>query len=316
MITVVGSFSIELRAKASDIPEAGEAILGETFTIAPGGKGLGQAVAARRLGSDVCLVTKVGNDNFGSMAVDFLQKEGLNTSHVHIDPDSATGATVMVVDSNGASASVMTPGACYRLTEDDILAAEDVIAASDMVLLQLETNDESLITTVNLAVKHGVKVMLNPAPYREFPLEILRGVDYITPNRAEASAITGVKVTDDASALAAAEVLSSMGAGKVILTMSSLGSLIYENPFTYRFMSTFRIRALVDKTGVGDSFCGALAYAITNGHDILESTQIASAVAALCASKAGAAAAMPTLNEIVEFLEDDIVDNEAFENLK
>ena len=210
----------------------------------------------------------------------------------------------------------MTPGACYRLTEDDILAAEDVIAASDMVLLQLETNDESLITTVNLAVKHGVKVMLNPAPYREFPLEILRGVDYITPNRAEASAITGVKVTDDASALAAAEVLSSMGAGKVILTMSSLGSLIYENPFTYRFMSTFRIRALVDKTGVGDSFCGALAYAITNGHDILESTQIASAVAALCASKAGAAAAMPTLNEIVEFLEDDIVDNEAFENLK
>ena len=99
------------------------------------------------------------------------------------------------------------------MTEDDILAAEDVIAASDMVLLQLETNDESLITTVNLAVKHGVKVMLNPAPYREFPLEILRGVDYITPNRAEASAITGVKVTDDASALAAAEVLSSMGAG-------------------------------------------------------------------------------------------------------
>ena len=164
MITVVGSFSIELRAKASDIPEAGEAILGETFTIAPGGKGLGQAVAARRLGSDVCLVTKVGDDNFGSMAVDFLQKEGINTSHVHIDPDSATGATVMVVDSNGASASVMTPGACYRLTEDDILAAEDVIAASDMVLLQLETNDESLITTVNLAVKHGVKVMLNPAP--------------------------------------------------------------------------------------------------------------------------------------------------------
>lgn len=316
MITVVGSFSIELRAYASHIPESGENLLGSSFSMAPGGKGLSQAIAARRLGADVCLVTKVGLDNFGNMAVRFLGNEGIDTSCVHTSDESPTGATVMVVDSSGTNVSVMTPGACYCLTEQDILDAEHLIAASDMVLLQLETNDESLITTVNLAVKHGVKVMLNPAPYREFPLEILRGVDYITPNRAEASAITGVKVSDDASALAAAEVLHNMGADKVILTMSSLGSLIYEDALRYRFMPTFRIRALVDKTGVGDSFCGALAYALADNHDLYESTQIASAAAALCASKAGAAAAMPTLGEIIDFLEDDKVDDDEFDMLK
>lgn len=302
MITVVGSFVVDLAAKTPHMPVPGETVLGRSFKMGPGGKGGNQAVAAARAGSQVNMVTKLGDDEFGRMAVKNFTNEGINLDYTPIVSDESTGTALILVDDTSENMIVVTPGACGKITEADVMAAEDVISKSDVVVVQLETNNEAVVTAIELANKHNVPVVFNPAPYHEFPTEILSKVAYATPNETEAGYMANISVVDDTSAVAAAGKIHDMGVKTVIITMGKRGCLVYEDDTKYEFVSAFRLDNVVDTTGAGDAFNGGFAHAISVGMPLYEAVRFGNAVAGLSVTKFGAAPAMPHKEEIEEFL--------------
>lgn len=302
MITVVGSFTMNLTALTERLPVPGETMLGASFNMSPGGKGSDQAIAASRLGSDVTIVTRIGKDYFGRYALEHFRNEGIAYEYITFDDRFPTGATLITEDLNGDKTTVITHGACENMTAQEICSAERAIASAKALLIQLETNDDAIITTIFLANKHNVPVILNPAPFRAFPMEILKGVTYATPNTEEASAMSGVNVVDEFSALAAAEAIHANGVKRVILTMGVHGCLVYEDQFNYSFVSAFDIDHPVDTSGAGDAFNGGFAHAIARGDSLLDSVRFASAVAGCSATRKGTAQSMPRLAEVEDFI--------------
>ena len=160
MITVVGSFVVDLMSRTPHMPVPGETVLGGPFKMGPGGKGANQAVAAARQGVKVNMVTKLGNDEFGELAKKNFEAEGLDYSLTPIDPVASTGAALILVDDiTGENMIVVASGACLTLTKEEVYKAEDMIAKSDVVVLQLETSKESVQAAVEIAMKHNVKVI-------------------------------------------------------------------------------------------------------------------------------------------------------------
>jgi ribokinase len=192
-------------------------------------------------------------------------------------------------------------GACGTITEEDVLEAEDYIKAADIVLIQLETSLAAIETSVRVATKHNIPIILNPAPYQEFPRELLKNVQYITPNETEATLLSGIEVIDEPTALEAAKKIYQMGVETVIITLGSKGALLYTGGDEGELVHGFKVEA-VDTTGAGDAFNGGFAHAISKGQSIVEAMKFAHAVAALSVTKVGTAPAMPTLEEVESFL--------------
>ncbi len=302
MITVVGSFVVDLMSRTPHMPVPGETVLGGPFKLGPGGKGSNQAVAAARQGSKVNMVTKLGKDEFAEIAKKNFDNENIDYSLTPIDPVESTGAALIIVDDvTGENMIVVASGACMTLSREEVYAAEDMIAKSDVIMLQLETSKESVKAAVEIAVKHGVKVIFNPAPFSPFPEEIIPGITYATPNETEAGFWAGVEVTDDDSAVEAARRIKAMGVEKVIITLGKRGCLVYEDENNYGFVDSFNVKA-IDTTGAGDAFNGGFAHAISAGMELKKAVRYASAVAALSVTKMGTAPAMPYAEEVEKFL--------------
>lgn len=299
-IVVVGSYVVDLMSRTPHLPKPGETVLGGPFKMGPGGKGGNQATAAARCGSEVTFLTKLGDDTFGREALAHFQKENVDIQYVKVDPNESTGAALIAVDDQSENSIVVALGACGTITERDVMVAEAAFADADIVLLQLETSIEAVETSVELAAKHNVPVILNPAPYQKFPKEILSKVKYITPNETEAFELTGVEVVDEESAVKAAGVLHEMGVEHVIITLGKKGALLYLGEDSYKFIPGFKVEA-IDTTGAGDAFNGGLAHAISSKMPIEEAMEYANTVAALSVTKIGTAPAMPTKEEIEEF---------------
>ncbi|MEW6698548.1 MAG: ribokinase [Bacillota bacterium] len=300
-VTVVGSYVVDLMSRTPHMPKVGETVLGGPFRMGPGGKGGNQAVAAARQGSKVFMVTKVGNDDFGVIAQQNFKRESIDTSYVFIDDDEATGAALIAVDNNGDNMIVVALGACGKLSAEDVAQAEEAIKSSSIVLVQLETSIEAVQKTAELTQKHGIPLILNPAPYQEFPREILKAVAYVTPNETEASFLSGVEVTDEESALQAAKIMYEYGVPNVIITLGEKGCYYYNGGEKGVLHEGFKIQAM-DTTGAGDAFNGGLAYALAEGKDLEEAIRYANAVAALSVTKIGTAPAMPSKQEVEDFL--------------
>lgn len=300
IVTVVGSYVTDLMSRTPHMPKVGETVLGGPFKMGPGGKGGNQAVAAARQGSTVYMVTKVGDDEFGAYARANFTKETINTQYVFVDPVEATGAALIAVDDNGDNLIVVALGACGTLTAEEVTQASQVIANSAIVLVQLETSNEAVVETVALAKGHGVPVILNPAPYHEFPREILQDVTYITPNETEASSLTGLKVDTEADALLAAKAIYVMGVPNVLITLGKKGCYYYNGGESGKLYPGFEVQAL-DTTGAGDAFNGGLAYALASGQALCNAIIHANAVAALSVTKVGTSPAMPTIEEVQAF---------------
>lgn len=296
-VFVMGSYVTDLTARASHLPRSGETVLGQAFWTGAGGKGSNQAAAAARLGADVTLVTKLGDDAFGKLALEHFTKEGIDTSQIAIDKEVPTGSALITVDDQSENMIVVTLGASGNLKKEEIELAEEKLAESAVVLTQLETNLEAVEVTLALAEKHQVPVILNPAPYQSFPSAWLRNVTYITPNETEAAQLTGLPITSEAEARLAAEKLYQMGAENVILTLGQNGCLLYNAECKGRVFPSFPVKA-VDTTGAGDAFNGGLAYALANNIDWVEALEFANRVGALAVTKEGTAQAMPTLSEV------------------
>jgi ribokinase len=297
-IVVVGSSNTDMVVRVPHLPAPGETVLGSSFLMAAGGKGANQAVAAARLGAQVTLIARVGQDVFGEAALLGLEREGINTRHVSVDPEMASGVALITVDNTGENSIAVAPGANGHLSPLDVQRAQAAILDADVLLLQLEVPLETVQVAAELARQAGVCVILNPAPAPESPLPpaLLACVDVLTPNESEANALTGAPDSLDR----AARRLLDTGVEAVVITLGARGALIVTQQ-GQQMVSGFPVKA-VDTTAAGDAFNGGLAAALGEGHPLAEAVRFANACGALAATRLGAQPSLPTAEEVERFL--------------
>lgn len=295
-ITIVGSANIDLTFRAASLPRPGETVCGTAFYQGFGGKGANQAVAAARLGARVAFVGRVGADDFGKATREQLAREGIDVSHLLTDPDRPTGTAAILVDDAGENAIVGVPGANLGLTPDDIRDASDLLRESAILLAPCETMIETILEAFRVARPAGRLCVLNPAPARELPDELLRLVDVCVPNETELRTITGRPTGSLDDVAAAAEVLLARGVGTVIATLGPRGALVV-GPGTPAHVPGIPVAA-VDTSGAGDAFCGALAAYLASGVSLLEAARQANRVAARSVMKPGTQASFPRRGEL------------------
>ena len=284
-----------MSVRTAVLPLPGQSLIGGDFVMGPGGKGANQAVAARRLGGDAALVCKVGRDVFGDNAVKHYAEEGLDVSGV-LRSDKPSGVALITVDDKAENSIVVAPGANMDITEADIDTVAPLIRAAGILLLQLEIPVPAVLKAARIGHEAGALVVLNPAPYAEVPAEMFRYVDLFIPNETELSAYAGLPVTDRESALKAADVMVSRGVKTVIVTLGSKGSLIYDGR-SVSDIGAFKVEA-VDTTAAGDTYCGALCVALSEGRTLQVAAVFASKASALSVTRPGAQHSMPYRNEI------------------
>lgn len=299
-ILVIGSFMMDLVVRTPRAPKEGETIIGTSFNRFPGGKGANQAVAVARLGARVTMAGKLGQDVFGDQMLAALQQEGVATEHVLRDEQASTGIGSIVLDDQGKNRIVVVPGANLKYSLADLAALEPVVAAHDLVMLQLEMDVEVVKAAAQMGRKHGVPVMLNPAPARDLDDAFFAAVDFLTPNETEAQLLTGVTVHDVDSARQAALQLLARGLRHVVITLGDKGALLATGDRT-QHVPGFSVHT-VDTVAAGDAFNGALATKIAQGFSLEEAVVYANAVGALAVTRPGAIPSLPTAQEVEEFL--------------
>jgi len=299
-VTVIGSSNTDLIIKTHRIPSPGETILGGDFNTANGGKGANQAVAAARLGADVTFIARIGSDNFGDCALELLIKEKINTDYVYRDQKTPSGIAIIIVDDDGENSIVIAGGSNLMLSPADIHSAKNAITESSILLMQLETPLDTIEYAARTAHDAGVTVILNPAPACMLDENLLKTVDIITPNKSEASLLSGIDVYDTGSAKEAAEIIRKKGDNTVVMTMGSEGALVVSDEMVKTFPPT--VIEPVDTTAAGDAFNGALASQIAQGKLLKEAVVFANNAGALTATKMGAQPSLPTLEEVENFM--------------
>ena len=298
-LVVVGGANTDFLVKGAELPRAGTTVQGETFQEAAGGKGANQAVAAARLGARVAFVARVGADDRGTRLIERLAGEGVDTSHVKRHPRAASGVALVMVDAGGEKQIMTAPGANRELTVADVQAAAPWIARARVLLVQLEVPLATVEAALRLARSAGAHTVLDPAPPRPLSSEMLRDVHVIRPNAAEAEALTGVEVKDEASARKAAENLIERGAGAAVVAAPG-GNLLLSSEVEL-WVPHIPVRA-VDATGAGDAFAAAFAVALAEDHSLSSAARFAGAAAALKTTKLGAQAGLPTRDEVLALL--------------
>jgi len=295
-IVVVGSCNTDMVIKADRLPIPGETILGGIFFMNPGGKGANQAVAASRMGGNITLISKTGNDVFGKQSVMLYTAENIKTDFIYSDPKHPSGVALITVDSHGENCIVVASGANAYLNPADIDKASAEIEGCDLVLMQLEIPIETVEYVAEMATKKGIKVILNPAPARALSNNLLKNLYIIIPNKSEAEILSGIKVSDIESAKQAADIISAKGVDIVVITLGSQGALIKEYT-EYHFVEAFKVDAL-DTTAAGDTFCGAVCVGLSEGRSILDSVKLAARAAAITVTRMGAQASIPYRSEL------------------
>ncbi len=299
-IAVFGSFVVDLASRADHLPRPAETVIGSSFSLGPGGKGSNQGVAAHRAGADVCMITKVGDDVFGKVALDFYRSEGMNTDLIFVDKEKETGtALIMVDEATGQNQILVVSGACGNITDEDIERATPAIKSSEIILLQFEVNMDANWKVIDIANKNGVKVVLNTAPARKVEDEQLAKIDVLTPNEVEASVLSGVEVVTMDDARRAADVFQKKGVGEIVITMGAQGAYVRSGG-SELIVPRLNVEA-VDTTGAGDAFNGGLVTALAEGKDLFAAAEFANVVGALSVTKKGTAPAMPFRKDIDAF---------------
>jgi ribokinase len=300
-IVVVGSSNADLVIKAPRLPKPGETVTGGAFFRARGGKGANQAVAAARAGGQVVLIAALGLDALGDDAIEGFEAEGIDTAHVRRTADLPSGVALIMVDAAGQNAIAVAEGANGLLTARDVRACEPVIAAADVLVVQLEIPLEAVSEAVGIAHQHGRQVILNPAPACRLPDELLSRISVLTPNASETELLTGIAPNDQQSLGRAADALLARGIGAAAITLGASGV----------FLATADRRKWIDAwpvvpedtTGAGDVFTAALAVALADAAPLLEAVRFANAAAALSVTRRGAQPSAPRRQEITDLLD-------------
>ena len=298
-IIVIGSSNTDMVIRCSRLPRPGETVLGGSFMMNHGGKGANQAVAAAKLGGDTGFIGKVGDDVFGHQTVEMLTSLGIDTRFLGVSATEPSGVALINVDEHTAENSIsVASGANGAIRPADIDAAEEVIASASLILMQLEIPIDTVTYAAKMAKRHGVTVVLNPAPAPSEPLpeELLENVDIIIPNKTEAEVITGIAIDTPQDELRAIRSLHSKGISTVIFTLGSKGALLCQNGDCEEVPS-FKVKA-VDTTAAGDTFCGALCVGLSEGKEVRPAMIFANQAAAISVTRKGAQQSVPTRAEV------------------
>jgi ribokinase len=302
-IVVVGSANMDLIVQAQHVPGPGETVLGHDFRTTLGGKGANQAVGAARLGADVTFVACIGPDNFGDQCLQGYKAEGIDTRFIVRDPSEATGVALVVVADDGENSIAVASGANMRLSTKMVEAAGDIIAEADVLLMQLEIPLDVIAAAAQIARANNVKVVLNPAPARELPAELLRLVDVITPNRIELAQLVGVP-EDDVKRMSDEQLAKSilgLGPTSAVITLGAQGALA-AGSWGWVRVPAFDVQ-VVDTTAAGDAFNAGLSVALGQGNSALDqAVRYACACGALAATKRGAQPSLPEAAAVQELI--------------
>ncbi|RSM30290.1 ribokinase [Aeromonas salmonicida] len=299
-LVVLGSVNADHVLRVPHFPRPGETLTGHSYQVVPGGKGANQAVATARLGAPVSFIARIGDDAIGQQMRQGFEQDGIDVSAVELDETLPTGIAIIYVSDEGENSIGISAEANGALSPAMVKRHEAMIADAHTLLLQLEVPLESVFEAAKLARSHGTRVVLNPAPARPLPAELLVLVDLITPNQTEAELLTGVKVSDEASAAQAAARFHQMGISDVMITLGSQG-VYCSNARQQQLIPGFRVEA-VDTTAAGDTFNGALLAAELAGADFNAAVRFAHGAAALSVTKFGAQSSIPSKVEVDAFL--------------
>ncbi len=294
-IFVVGSSNTDMVVKSAQLPRPGETIMGGVFLMNAGGKGANQAVAAARLGGEVTFIAKVGNDIFGAQSVEGFKKEGIQAKNVLVDDTHPSGTALIMVNEEGENCIVVAPGANAALRPEDLKRIEELKEAA-VILMQLEIPLETIEAVKRVALYNHQRVMINPAPAQLLSDELLTGLFLITPNESEAELLTGIAVTDQETAMRAADYFLNKGVENVVITLGKQGA--YFKNGSISFMVPAPVVKAVDTTAAGDTFSGALAVAVTEEMNWEQAILFAVKAASLSVTRMGAQASVPYRSEI------------------
>jgi ribokinase len=296
-ICVVGAANLDLISYVPRLPRMGETLHGTRFHMGYGGKGANQAVMAAKLGGDVAMVTKLGQDIFGENTLKNFQSWGVDTRHVLFTDQAFSGVAPIAVDPEGHNSIIIVTGANDLLTLEEIEAARSTIAAAQIVVCQLEIPLEITLAALRVARQEGVTTIFNPAPARpELPGELYQLSDIFCPNESETELLTSRPVNSLEEAEAAAHVLLERGAGTVILTLGERGSLLVTAEDSTQVPAT-PVKAL-DTTGAGDAFVGSLAYFLAAGKPLTEAMRRANHIAAISVQSSGTQTSFPVAADL------------------
>ncbi|WP_040983709.1 ribokinase [Oceanobacillus jeddahense] len=284
-VCVVGSINMDMVTTTDKMPKQGETILGKSFTTHPGGKGANQAIAAARLGADVVMVGAIGDDAFGNSLKARFRNEGANDEAIITVPHESTGVATIIL-SDGDNRIIVAPGANKYVTPEMVKEKQDSILSSDIVLMQFEVPMETIEYTVELAHKHGIPVVINPAPFNEIPENVVDKVTFITPNESE---LLAMEQSIDTSSIKL----------KIIETRGDQGVAFTLAEGKEKTIPSFKAK-VKDTTGAGDTFNGAFVTEYVKEKDVEKAIRFANAAASLAVEKIGAQEGMPKREDVVK----------------
>ncbi len=300
-ICVVGSCNVDLIVRTPRMPRVGETLAGSGFLPCHGGKGANQAVMAARLGASVAMVGRVGNDLHGQQIKQNLTDHGIDGRHILVDEGLPSGVAVILVDDDARNCIVVVAGANGALTPADVRQASAVVASSAVLLCQLEVPLETTAEALHLARASGVRTVLNPAPARPLPPEVLALVDVLVLNETELEMLAGMPVGRAEDVGPAVAATFGRGPDLVVVTRGEHGAVVFDRGAA-TVIAPFAVEA-VDTTGAGDAFVGSLAVFLAEEVGFAEAAQRASAAAALSVTRPGTQPSFPSRAEVETFLQ-------------
>lgn len=300
-IAVIGSNMVDLISYIDRMPNKGETIEAPDFSLGFGGKGCNQAVAAAKLGADVLMMTKVGDDIFGPSTIQNLASFGIDTSLCSIVENSPSGVAPIFVDPKSQNSILIIKGANKELKPSDIDAASEKLKQCNLIILQLEISLETVYYAIEFGRKHGIEVLLNPAPADpSLSLEKIASCTFFAPNESELATLTNMPVDTDEQVIAACAELIKAGIKNVIVTMGSRGSMLVTQEGHHK-IDSIKVNA-IDTSGAGDAFIGSFANYYVKDKNVLESMKKASAFAALSVTQRGTQKSYPSKEQLEEFI--------------
>lgn len=302
-ICVLGSLNMDIVLKVERMVRSGETILAKGFDKIPGGKGANQAVAARRLGANVYMVGKVGNDDNGNSLVKALKNDDVNLEYLYTDEKEPTGMAIIPVDDEGNNSIIVVSGSNMAITSEDIKKSEKAIINSKVLITQFETPVEVSIEAFKMAKENGVITILNPAPARKVPEELLKYTDIIAPNETEAYELTGIKVDSEDTIKEAAKTFLDKGVKFVLITLGERGAALASKD-EFCIVPAHKVKA-IDTTAAGDSFIGGVATKLCDEESLnytvlTKAVTFANKVSSIVVQRKGAQTSLPTLEEVMK----------------
>ena len=300
-ICVFGIFVADICFFADSIPVAGQTILGEKYIIGPGGKGSNQAIAAARAGGEVSFISKVGSDNYADLAISLYKDSGINYDGLEIDENESTGsAGILINRKTGENAINVVPGAAGTIGKNLIDKNLSIIKDSTIFLTQLETPKDVTLYALKEAKSQNCITILNPAPSSEIPDDYFQYIDFFTPNETEASFYFNKPVKNEDDCKVAGKYFLEKGVKNILITLGERGCYFKNIDEEFLMPASHLNKPVVDTTGAGDAFNGALSVALSQNKTYKQSIEFANLVAGISVTREGAANSMPMKKEIEE----------------